>query len=116
MEHSRKAAERTSRPSMFPAAYHRARCDACVHDSWREIMPRFSWAATASLLLMALSASTAKAQWFEDSDSPWVPYVSGTLQGSSIELDSGGTNLVGLFKNYGEDTDDTYALGGALGV
>lgn len=78
-------------------------------------MPRFSWAATASLLLMALSASTATAQMFGESD-PWVPYVSGTIQGASIEMDSGGFNTIGGFKNFGEDTDDTYALGGALGL
>jgi opacity protein-like surface antigen len=77
-------------------------------------MPRFSWTA-ASLLIMALSASTAMAQVFGESD-PWVPYVSGTIQGASIELDSGGGNLIGPHKNFGEDIDDTFALGGALGL
>ncbi len=79
-------------------------------------MPRITWAASASLWLIALSASTTQAQWFEDSDNPWIPYVSGTVQGASIEMDSGGFNTQGGFKNFGEDVDDTYALGGALGI
>jgi opacity protein-like surface antigen len=79
------------------------------------IMPRLNWAASASLLVIVLSASTARAQWFEES-SPWVPYISGTVQASSIDMDTGGLNTAGPHVNFSNDVDDTYALGGALGV
>lgn len=78
-------------------------------------MPRKTWAASASLLLIVLSASTARAQWFEDSD-PWVPYVSGTAQGAFLEMETGGLNTEGPHVNFGNDRDDVLALGGALGV
>ncbi len=78
-------------------------------------MTRITWTATASLLLIVCSSSTAQAQWFQD-DNPWVPYVAGTVQGAFADIDPGGFNTAGGFPPSDSDRDDTLGLGGAIGV
>ncbi len=79
-------------------------------------MTRITWTATASLLLIVCSSSTAQAQWFQD-DNPWVPYVAGTVQGAFMDIEAGGFNSqAGGFYAFDSDRDDTLGLGGALGI